>query len=123
MIKTIRKISDDFKRKVVLEVLAGNVSKEEARRVYDIRGKSAVTDWVRRFGPEFSHLESPDVGLPAMSESKKQTSTEDLQSEIDSLRKQLEAERHKSGLYNAMIDIAEKRFNIEIRKKSGAKQS
>jgi transposase len=123
MIKTIRKISDDFKRKVVLEVLSGNLSKEEARRVYDIRGKSAVTDWVRRFGPDFSHLESPNIGLPAMSESKKQTSTKDLQSEIEDLRKQLEVERHKSGLYRTMIDIAEERFNIEIRKKSGAKQS
>jgi transposase-like protein len=123
MIRINRKISDDFKRKVVLEVLAGNLSKEEARRAYDVRGKSAVTDWVRRFGPEFSNLENPDVGLQSMSKSQKTSSVEELQTEIENLRRQLDEERHKAGLYKTMIEIAEERFNIDIRKKSGAKQS
>lgn len=123
MIRINRKISDDFKRKVVLEVLAGNLSKEDARRAYDIRGKSAVTDWIRRFGPEFSQLENPAVGLPAMSKSQKTSSVEELRSEIEDLKRLLEEERHKAGLYKTMIEIAEERFSIEIRKKSGAKQS
>ena len=123
MIQINRRISIDFKRKVVLEVLSGNLTKEAARRVYDIRGKSAVTDWVRRFGPEFSHLGSPDLSLQPMSKPKNIATTEELQAEIDRLKRQLEDERHKAGLYKTMIEIAEERFNIEIRKKSGAKQS
>lgn len=123
MIKTIRKISDDFKRKVALDVITGKLSKEEARRVYDIRGKSAVTDWVRRFEQEFSHLENPALCLPLMNKSKKTASLEDLQSEIERLRRELATEQHKSGLYKSMIEVAEERFNIEIRKKSGAKPS
>ena len=123
MIQINRRISIDFKRKVVLEVLSGNLTKEAARRVYDIRGKSAVTDWVRRFGPEFSHLGSPDLSLQPMSKPKNIATTEELQAEIDRLKRKLEDERHKAGLYKTMIEIAEERFNIEIRKKSGAKQS
>lgn len=123
MKKAVRKISDDFKRKVVLEVLSGHLSKEAARRVYDVRGKSAINDWINRFGDEFSQLENPEVGLLPMSKSKKTSSVEDLQSEIESLRRQLDEERHKAGLYKTMIEIAEEKFNIEIRKKSGAKQS
>jgi transposase-like protein len=123
MIKTNRRISDDLKRRVVLDVLSGKLSKEEARRVYDIRGKSAVTDWIRRFENEFSHLENPILCLPLMGKSKKTASLEDLQSEIERLRHELTIEQHKSGLYKSMVEVAEERFNIEIRKKSGAKQS
>jgi transposase-like protein len=123
MIRTNRKLSDDFKRKVVLEVISGNLSKEGARRVFDIRGKSAVTDWIRRYGPEFSNLVNPDVDLHSMSKPQKTLSIEELQAEIEGLRRQLEEERHKAGLYKTVIEIAEEKFNIEIRKKSGAKQS
>ncbi len=36
MEKTNRRISIDFKPKVVLEVLNGRTSKEAARRIYDV---------------------------------------------------------------------------------------
>lgn len=123
MNRAFRKISDDFKRKVVLEVISGHLSKEAARRVYDVRGKSAINDWIHRFGHEFSQLENPEVGLRPMSEGKKTSSLEGLLSEIESLKKQLNEERHKAGLYRTMIEVAEETFEIEIRKKSGAKQS
>lgn len=123
MIRKNRSIHDDFKRKVVLEVISGNLSKEEARRIFDVRGKSAITDWVRRFGAEFLHFENPIVGLPAMAKSSKPPSVEELQSEIDRLNRLLQEEKHKAGLFKTMIEIAEEKFKIEIRKKSGAKQS
>jgi transposase len=123
MFKTIRQFSIDFKRQVAFEVLSGKLGKEEARRVYDIRGKSAVTDWVRRFESEFLILGNPALSLPSMAKSRKTASTEELLSEIERLKEELALEKHRSGLYNALIDVAEERFNIEIRKKSGAKQS
>ena len=45
-----------------------------------------------------------------------------LKSEIEQLRKELDFEKLKSEAYNTMIDIAEKKFRISIRKKRGAKQ-
>ncbi|MEE3499615.1 MAG: hypothetical protein VZS12_10980 [Ruminococcus bromii] len=47
---------------------------------------------------------------------------EKLKAEIDNLRKALDYEKLRAEAYNTMIDIAEKKFSISIRKKRGAKQ-
>ena len=45
-----------------------------------------------------------------------------LQDEISRLKKELEHERLRSKAFETMIDIAENELNVNIRKKSGAKQ-
>lgn len=45
-----------------------------------------------------------------------------LQAKIASLESQLRKERLRADAYDTMIDIAEKKFNIPIRKKTGAKR-
>jgi len=45
-----------------------------------------------------------------------------LRSEVTRLQKELKHEKLRADAYDTMIDIAEARFNIPIRKKSGAKQ-
>ena len=45
-----------------------------------------------------------------------------LEPTLRELEKALEYEKLKSLAYNTMIDIAEKEFNIPIRKKPGTKQ-
>ena len=121
MERTNRKISDDFKRKVVLEVMSGELSKEGARRVYDIRGKSAVSDWISRFGGDFQWLQNPVISLPAMA--KDSETVEQLKAKIKELQEKLELQKHKAGLFETLIEVAEEHFKIDIRKKSGAKQS
>ena len=46
----------------------------------------------------------------------------DLQEEVRRLKMQLKAERMRADAYDMMIDIAEQKFNIPIRKKLDAKQ-
>ncbi len=48
--KKYRKLTERIKRKIVLEVLSGKITKEEARRLYQIKSKSGVLDWMRKFG-------------------------------------------------------------------------
>jgi len=50
------------------------------------------------------------------------TKEEELSARIKELEKALEYEKLKSLAYNTMIDIAEKEFNIPIRKKPGTRQ-
>ena len=50
------------------------------------------------------------------------TKEEELQVRIKELEKALEYEKLRSLAYSTMIDIAEKEFNIPIRKKPRAKQ-
>lgn len=45
-----------------------------------------------------------------------------LQEKVASLERQLKKEKLRADAYDTMIDIAEKKFNIPIRKKAGAKQ-
>ena len=46
---TIR-YSTAFRRKVVEEIETGQRSLAEARRIYDIRGKQTIQNWLVRFG-------------------------------------------------------------------------
>lgn len=47
---------------------------------------------------------------------------EALQKKVADLEKQLKYQEMRADAYDTMIDIAEKKFNIPIRKKAGAKQ-
>lgn len=116
--KEVNYYSDEFKESVVKEVLDGLICKDEARRKYGIRGKSAVLNWIRKFDGSKNNQ---------MTTKKKQSSTtksiEELEAENLRLKQELEMEQLRSRALNVMIDIAENKFNIPIRKKSGARQS
>jgi cell division septum initiation protein DivIVA len=45
-----------------------------------------------------------------------------LKKKVAELEKQLKYQEMRADAYDTMIDIAEKKFNIPIRKKAGAKQ-
>ena len=47
--KRNQNLAEGEKRKVVLEVLSRKITKEEARRIYRIKSKSGVLDWMRKF--------------------------------------------------------------------------
>lgn len=116
-----RKISDNLKRKIAMEVIKGYLSKEAARRVYGIKGKSAITDWVRFYSDGQEITTQNDAPLPSMTPQEREKFKE-LQAKIALLEEQLTNETHRAGLYKTMIEIAEEQLNIPIRKKYGARQ-
>jgi hypothetical protein len=44
-----KKFSEVASRKIVMEVLSGTLTKEQARHVYGIKSKSAILEWMRIF--------------------------------------------------------------------------
>lgn len=117
--KEVNFYTDEFKQKVVNEVHNGLISKEEARRRYGIRGNSAVLSWMRKFG-----VSKPvNDMLKKRKQETRAKSLEELEAENLRLKEELEEERLRSRALNIMIDIAERQFNIPIRKKHGARQS
>ncbi len=63
--------------------------------------------------------------IPVMRKKKQDTTSEDvaaLRAEVTRLRKELRQEKMRAEALDTMIDIAETTFNIQVRKKSGAKQ-
>lgn len=118
--------SDEFKLKVIREVLSGGITKEEARRKYNIRGKSAVLIWMRRFGFEPELVKENGVSLPTMEESAKKDIQKELQrleSEKAALEEQLKLAKLKIEGYDIMIKLGKEKFGIDLEKKDGAKQS
>jgi len=111
--------SDEFKMKVIQEVLSGKYTKEEARKVYQIGGKSAILYWIRKFGEGYKY-HNPEQNYSGNIDIMKELSKEELR--IRELEKALEKERLRADLNEKIIEIAEEQFNIEIRKKYGAKQ-
>jgi len=110
--------TDEFKKNIVNEVLNGLISKAEARRRYGIKGKSAILSWMRNFELSKSCSDMPRKKQETLPKSKEELEAENLR-----LKQELEIEQLRSKALNVMIDIAEDRFKIPIRKKSGAKQS
>lgn len=113
--------SDEFKWQVVQEVLTGKYTKTEAQRIYGLGGKSAILSWMRKFNlvPSYN---SPDKIF--LTESPMPKNQDDLEKDqkIRALEKALKSERNKSALFEKIIEIAEEKYGLEIRKKSEAKQ-
>lgn len=112
--------SPDFKFRVVQDVLQGKYSKEEARKIYGIKGKSAILYWIRQFSGQSNYQECtmPTMSLEDM-KIKKNESAKD--SKIKELEEQLRVETLRADLWQKMVDVAEEQLNVNIRKKYGAK--
>jgi transposase len=108
--------TESLKREVFREVQLGNISKEDAKKKYDIRGHSAVSNWIRKFEEEGS------LSKIKMMDYKKENK-DGLIKRIKELERQLEDEKIRAEGYSKMIDIAEDQLKISIRKKSITKQS
>lgn len=112
--KKVNHYSDQFKRRVVAEILAGDESLEYYRRKYRIGGSMTISRWVDKFALE-------EIS-PMATKRKDNEEMADLKAELALLRRELEDERLRREAYQLMIKIAEEEFNIPIEKKFGVKR-
>lgn len=107
-----------FRRWLISQIDAGIMSFEDARDRFALSPqeyKKILRRWQERYSDEL-HL-----SLSVMS-SKDKSDIKALEKRIKELEKQLELAQMKNVGLNTMIDIAEKDYKLEIRKKSGPKQ-
>jgi transposase-like protein len=118
--------SEEMKLKVIEQVLSGGISMCEASRRYKIGGKCTVSRWISNFisqnNPDIS-TERPDMARRLSEDEDPQGEIARLREKVKQLEDQLEYEKLRSEAYETMIRIAEKEFNLPIKKKFGAKQS
>lgn len=114
--------SEEFKWKVVQEVLSGNLTKEEARRVYSIKGKCNILYWMRSFSGVTDYRSGGEISDNPiqMADTKNQRKAE---KEIAQLKQELNAERLRADLWQKVVEVAEEELGVDIRKKFGARQS
>jgi len=115
------KFSEDARRKIVMEVLSGTLTKEHARHVYGIKSKSAILEWMRIFAGLERRV--PKDPLPILRNmSGKEESNSELKARIRQLEEELKLSRLKGRAYQIMVDIAREEYGLDLEKKSGAKQ-
>ena len=123
--RTQKDYSLSFKLSVVQEVESCGVSIKGAQRKYGIQGNATVTSWLRKYGTFDWENQTPS-NMPKSQEQK----ILELEAKIKLLEKQkafleyqVDRADRKAVLFDMMIDLAEKEFNIPIRKKCSPEQS
>lgn len=119
-----RRYSITFKQLVVDEYESGKLNKDQLQRKYGIRGNDCIQSWLRKYG-KLAYPKHKSIGRP-MKDQEQQRLKEleaELKLENKALEKKLKAVELELAAYKKFVEIAERELHIEIRKKSGAKQS
>jgi transposase len=123
--RTQKDYSMSFKLQVVQEVERGEVSVTGAQRMYGIQGKATVINWLRKYGTFDWENQTPS-NMPKTQEQKLlelEQKVKLLEKQKALLEKQVETADNKAIIFDMMISLAEKEFNIPIRKKCSPEQS
>ena len=123
--RTQKDYTMSFKLQVVQEIEQGRISTYEVCRIYGIQSRSTIVGWLRKFG-NFDWENQTPSNMPKSPEQK----IMELEAKVRLLEKQktfLEQQAFvadkKAIIFDMMIDIAEKEYQIDIRKNSSPEQS
>ena len=83
-------------------------------------GEKTIARWIANFVAENGTV-TPQTVMQSNQETNKEE-LDALKKKVAELEGQLKYQEMRADAYDTMIDIAEKKFNIPIRKKAGAKQ-
>jgi len=122
MRRRVNQIPDELKLEAVKEYLSTGISQSELKLKYGFRGNSCIYNWISKFGIEKPDDDDFKKQEMMSSESNKSKSELDKEAMIRKLESELAYERLRTEALSTMIDIAEDKFKIAIRKKSGTKQ-
>jgi hypothetical protein len=113
----LSKYETSFRRWLVCEIESRRISWQEARSRFNLpyRFDTIYSVWQKRYSDQII------LTLPLMS-AEDRTNNQELEKRVRELEKQLELAQMKVVALNTVIDIAEKSYKLEIRKKSGPKQ-
>ena len=100
------------RRKIIRLVTEGKITREQARELYKVSGKTLNT-WLREAKKEDADL--AELNQSVMIINGTNCSTIELHSQLQQAQLKIKA-------LETMIDLAEQQFKIAIRKKPGAKQ-
>ena len=107
-----------FRRWLVREIEEGKMTSSEAVKRFNLSpssGYKLLADWRDKYASELV------LSLPEMAAEEKRK-LEELQKQNKALLKALEDAKMKNIAINMLIDVAEEKLKINIRKKPGAKQ-
>ena len=114
-----------LKLQVVQEIERGELSTTGAVRKYGIQARSTVVSWLRKYG-NFDWENQTPSNMPKTPQQKLLELEQKvllLEKQKNHLEKQVENADKKAIIFDMIIDLAEKEYNIPIRKNSSPEQS
>jgi transposase-like protein len=116
----ITRYSKAFKLKVLSEIESGHLTQSEAVRKYGISHRSVVNHWIKRSGKR--HLLRKVVRIEMPNEIKQSDIIKRLEAEKRELESALANTQIKLIAMESLVEVAERKYNINLKKKNGAKQ-
>lgn len=114
--------TEAFKQKIVNEVLSGKLSKRQASLIYGIKGNATILYWINQ-SQGLKGYEAKTKQPANFAEMKNNINDKKLEEENKELKELLRVAELRADLWQHAIEVAEKKFNIDILKKYGAQQS
>jgi transposase-like protein len=116
--RTQKDYSISFKLQVVQEIESGEIGRTEACHKYGIQAKSTIREWLRKYG----NFDWENQAQKTMSKTPEQRILE-LEAKVKLLEKQkaraeylAERSDKKVIIFDMLVDMAEKEYDIQIRK-------
>ena len=123
--RTQKDYSMSFKLQIVHDIEQGITSISQVKKDYAIQSRSTIVQWLRKFG-NFDW----DNQIPSIMQRSPEQKIMELEAKVKLLEKQKAFLEHqayvadkKAIIFDMMIDIAEKEYQIDIRKNSPPEQS
>ena len=116
--------SMSFKLDVVEEIESGLISTSGAKKKYGIQARSTVVNWLRKFG-RFDWENQTPSNMPQSKDHRLmelEAKVKLLEKQKAMLEHQVERADKKAIIFDMMIDLAEKEYNISIRKNFSPEQ-
>jgi transposase len=117
-------LSHANKTSVLRAVLEGRMTVREAMIAYRV-SSSTINGWIRKYKREKGELASimPNKNTSPDDQGGEAEELESLKKELQKVQQALNEEKLKVQALNTLIDVAEDKLKISIRKKAGAKRS
>lgn len=121
-VKNYNRYPNSLKRKIAKSYLSGEASYAVLAEENGLRDKDVVKEFVKWYRRKLSGEPNFDE-QSELEKNENVLSEKELKLRVKELGKALKRAELKTELLETMIDLAEEKFNVEIRKKSGANQS
>lgn len=121
--KPRNRYADELKRKIAKEYLSGKASYGVLAEEHGLKDKGVVQEFVKWYRRKYELGVENEAAMPTKKGDEPVGDEQSLKQQIKELQKRLSLSELKVEALETMIDIAEEQLHIDIRKKSGAKQS
>lgn len=109
------KYDDNTIYEIARRISTGEISYSEAQREYGVKSQGSIGVWIRKY--EKGLLPFLDMGQYS------ELSREELVEKLKEMDMKLQHSNLQTKAFEALIEVAEEKFQIDIRKKPGTKQS